>query len=275
MSRIKLIAFDLDGTLLNTDKKVTEYTKKVLKKAAEKGIEIVPATGRPLTAVPGELYHLPGVRYAITSNGARVIEAESKKTLQAELLPYEKAKVIMGIFREYDVMRDIFYDGQGYIEGGKMTQIERYVMTPAMIEYVRKERIAVDDIERMFVKERRDLDKVQAIFANPDERKEAWERLKALEGIEASGAFTNNIEVNAAGVHKGVALIYLGERLGIKLEEMLAFGDGSNDIKMLETAGTGVAMENAAEIVKEAADAIALSNDEDGVAQYIEKYVLS
>ena len=85
----------------------------------------------------------------------------------------------------------------------------------------------------------------------------------------------SNIEVNAAGVNKGRALVRLGERLGIRREEIMAFGDGSNDLKMLKEVGTGVAMENAKDEVKEAADYIAGLNDEDGVAKFIEAYVLN
>lgn len=273
MSKIKLIAFDLDGTLLTTDKKLTEYTRKVLQRAIEEGIEVVPATGRPLMGVPEQFFGFPGIRYAVTSNGARVVETKSKRTLFATLLPFEKARDILDIFREYDTMRDIFYDGQGYMESAKLTHAERYVTTPAMIEYMRASRIPVD-IDKKFAEEHRDVDKVQALFANPDEKEEAWKRLKQLGGIEASGALSNNIEVNADGIHKGVALARLGALLGIKPEEMMTFGDGSNDIGMLETAGIGVAMANATEEVKMAADDVTLSNDEDGVAGYIEKHVL-
>lgn len=83
-----------------------------------------------------------------------------------------------------------------------------------------------------------------------------------------------NLEINAAGVNKGKAMIELGKVLGIPREEIMAFGDGNNDLKMLKEVGTGVAMENAIPSLKEAADYVALSNDEEGVAKFIEKYVL-
>ena len=85
----------------------------------------------------------------------------------------------------------------------------------------------------------------------------------------------NNIEVNSENVHKGIALLWLAKRLGIKKEEIMAFGDGSNDLKMICDAGIGVAMANGIESVKAAADLIAKSNDEDGVAQIIDQYVLN
>lgn len=273
MNKIKMIAFDLDGTLLTTDKKLTKYTADILKKAIDMGIEVVPATGRPLMGVPEMFFEFPGIRYIISSNGARIVSTENRSTLEGRLLSFEKAKEILAVFKEYDTMRDIFYDGQGYTEEEKFPELDRYFSSPAMIQYVRTSRTPVEDIDELFFKENRAVDKVQAIFASLSEREEAYERLRRLE-CEPSCSLRNNIEVNAAGVHKGTALLRLGERLGIKGEEIMAFGDGINDAKMLKTAGVGVAMANAVQEVKDAADAVTLSNDEEGVARYIESHVL-
>lgn len=274
MNKIKMIAFDLDGTLLTTDKKFTEYTRNVLREVIKKGIQVVPATGRPLMGVPEEISSFPGIRYMVTSNGARVMEKENKKTLYSMLLPYESAKEILAIFKEYDTMRDVFYDGQGYTEGKKRAYLEKYMSNPAMAGYLRTSRIPVDDLDAMFLREHRAVDKVQALFADPGERTEAFLRLKELPSAEPSCSVKNNIEVNASGVHKGIALWKLGEGLGIGAEEIMAFGDGINDIRMLQTVGRGIAMANAVQEVKDAADDVALSNDEEGVAKYIEEHVL-
>jgi len=277
MNRIKLIAFDLDGTLLTDDKRLTEYTRKMLRKATESGIEIVPATGRPLTAVPEMLLDFPGIRYIITSNGARIIGTKEKEILYEELLPREKAKEILDIFAKYDTMREVFFNGQGYVDKADLSIVERYIRTPVMAEYIRTTRKPVDDIDRLICQAEGDADKVQGIFVNPTEKAEALIKIKKIDGVEVSGTLAgniNNIEVNAAGVHKGAALLWLGKRLGIETEEIMAFGDGANDISMLEAAGIGVAMANGIQDAKDAADAVALSNEEDGVAAYVEKYVL-
>ena len=94
MNRIKMIAFDLDGTLLTTDKELTAYTKEVLERAIQQNIEVIPATGRPLKGVPESFFQFPGIRYIVTSNGARIVEKESRKTLFSSLLSYECAKEI-------------------------------------------------------------------------------------------------------------------------------------------------------------------------------------
>ena len=113
---------------------------------------------------------------------------------------------------------------------------------------------------------------MQALFADLDERARAWKELETLEEVEIVGSLKYNIEVNAAGVNKGSGLVELGKRLGIEREEIMAFGDGDNDEPMLREAGFGVAMANAEEKVKAAADYITGSNEEDGVAKAIERF---
>ena len=118
------------------------------------------------------------------------------------------------------------------------------------------------------------MDKVQGLFADMKEREQAWQELKQFDSLELVGSLKYNIEINAAGVNKGKGLLELGEILGISREEIMAFGDGDNDIAMLREVGFGVAMENADEEVKAVADYVTGSNDEDGVAKAIARFVL-
>ena len=118
------------------------------------------------------------------------------------------------------------------------------------------------------------MDKVQGVFADMKEREQAWQELKRFDSLELVGSLKYNIEINAAGVNKGKGLLELGGILGISREEIMAFGDGDNDIAMLREVGFGVAMENADEEVKAVADYVTGSNDEDGVAKAIARFVL-
>lgn len=271
--KIKMIGFDLDGTLLTTDKKMTSYTREVLEEAIRRNIIVLAVTGRPYSGIPKELREFDGIRYLITSNGARIVE--DGKFIYERLLPVEKARKILDIFEEYDTLREIYYDGQGYAQESSLKQIEYYIESVAMAGYITSSRLPVPDLREKFEQENRDLDKIQAIFRYPQDKTEAWNRIKALKGVEVTGALDNNIEVNSENVHKGIALLWLAKRLGIKKEEIMAFGDGSNDLKMICDAGIGVAMANGIESVKAAADLIAKSNDEDGVAQIIDQFVLN
>ena len=156
----------------------------------------------------------------------------------------------------------------------KMKYVERYHRNPSMWEYTRKTRIPVEDLYSLLEQENRGLDKVQALFADMDERRRAWEELSMEEDLELVGSLGYNIEINARGVNKGTALVELGRMLGIKREEIMACGDGDNDTAMLREVGFGVAMGNAEEEIKQAADYVTLTNEDEGVAYAIEKFIL-
>ena len=97
---IKMIGFDLDGTLLNSNKDISDYTRDVLGEAVKQGVVILPATGRPLTGIPKPVMALPGIRYAVTANGARVVDVQEDKVVHESLLPYEKGRELFDIFKK-------------------------------------------------------------------------------------------------------------------------------------------------------------------------------
>ncbi len=269
-----MIGLDLDGTVLTEQKELTARTKDAISRALSQGVVVLVATGRPWMGVPEELRNFPGMHYALTSNGARIIDTVKDRVIEEHLLSPLLAQKVLEICGKYDTLQEVYFDGQGYAPAGKMALVERYHRNPSMCEYMRKTRIPVEDIMQLVRKENRGLDKVQALFADMDERKLAWNELEAEGGMELVGSLRYNIEINAAGVNKGKGLVNLGRMLGIRREEIMACGDGDNDIVMLKEAGFGVAMANGEEKVKEAADYITLSNEEDGVADVIEKFVL-
>ena len=273
-NRIKMIGLDLDGTLLTDKKELTVRTKNTIRAALEKGVVVLVATGRPLTGIPEEIRNFPGMRYALTSNGARVIDVQEGRVIDEHLLDTELAEKALEICSKYDTLQEAYFDGKSYAPLDKKDYIEKYHKNPNMWEYMRKTRIWVDDVMGLVRGSRRGLDKIQALFADMGERLEAWRELSALGGLELVGSLGYNIEINAAGVNKGTGLVNLGRLLGIRREEIMACGDGDNDLLMLKEVGFGVAMANAVEQVKEAADYITLSNEEDGVADAIEKFAL-
>ena len=272
--QIKMVGLDLDGTLLNSKKELTPFTKEVIAKAINKGVHVLVATGRPFTGVPLELREFPGMRYALTANGARILDTATGEILIEHLLSKESAKKALEITEKYDTLQEIYFDGQGYAKDEKLAHVERYHKDCNMWEYVRASRIAVPDIWELFYSREENLDKVQALFADMEERKAAWEELSESKDLNLVSSLKYNIEINAAGVNKGKGLIALGKMLGIEREEIMAIGDGDNDIEMITEAGVGVAMGNAEEAVKCNADYVTGTNDEDGAARAIVKYVL-
>lgn len=272
--KIRMIGLDLDDTLLNRKKELTEYTKNVLKKALESGIIVLPATGRPYSALPEELKHFPGMEYAVTANGARVLELKDQKVLYEDLLPLDVAGKVLDILKKYDTIYEFFTDGIGYSSVSDLAMAYEYFDVSQMAEYYVKSRNLVPDVMAKMVEMNRPADKLQGIFKSLEERKSAMEELGNMREVTVTTAFRNNLEINKKGVDKGVGLLKLGELLGISPEEIMVCGDGMNDIPMMKAAGFAVAMGNAVEQAKEAADYVTSGCDEDGAAKAIERIAL-
>lgn len=275
MNKIKIVGLDLDGTLLNDQKEITSRTRDILIEAMQRGVIVLPATGRPLAGIPQELLELPGIRYALTANGARIVDIREQKILWEKLVPDHICRTILKIFEEYDTLREICYNGRSYAESDDLREIGRYISDKPMSDYVLSTRISIPDLwEKIEEMKGCGMDKVQGVFANLEEKQEAKKRIEELGGLEVSGAMGNNLEINAPGINKGVGLLKLGGLLGIEREEIMACGDGNNDLQMIRMAGLGVAMANALPEVKGCADYITGTNNQDGVAAAIEKFVL-
>ncbi|MCL2865180.1 MAG: Cof-type HAD-IIB family hydrolase [Lachnospiraceae bacterium] len=274
MASVRMIGIDLDGTLLSTEKKISPYNREMIKRVAAQGIEIVIATGRPFRGLREVAAGLP-IRYILSSNGARVVDMkDNDRVLVENLLNKEVAKKVLMCFEPYDVVMEAFYNGQGYISEKDYNRIHLFHNNPSMWEYVHRTRKSVADLLELVGGKEQDLDKVQAIFNDLDKRKDCWAALEAMGDVTLVGSLSYNIEVNGKGVDKGSGLLELAELLGIKDSEIMAFGDNNNDLKMLERVGFGIAMANGSDDVKEVADYITLSNDQDGVGKALEKFIL-
>lgn len=270
---IRLIAFDLDGTLLTSNKTISPRTLAVLHRAAEKGVLLVPATGRLHMAVPEDVLALPGLRYVAAVNGAEVYDLKEQKILYQAELEKEEALELMRYLDTLPAIYGCYQEGRGWIATRFYEQMKDYADAPWLLESMRRAYISTDDPEKMLLSHENGPQKLQLYFRDPKER------LKVLEEITSrfpqyaiSSSLPINIEINAADATKGHALAFLTRHLGLKKEETLAFGDGTNDISMLLEAGTGVAMGNGAPEVLKAADRITDTNDEDGLAKVLEEY---
>ena len=275
MSRtIRMIGVDLDGTLLNSEKQLTAYTREVLKKAIEQEVAVVVATGRPFSGVPDELKHFPGIRYALTANGARILDMQKQKVVYENLLSVESSEKVIDILRKHHAIHEFFVDGVGYMNEDGLKNVYAYFEDPHMAEYLQSTRIPVKDVKEKLQTMKCEVDKLQGIFRNQKDKEEALEELNTLSGIVVTAAMDNNLEINKEGTNKGLGLLQLGKSLGISREEIMACGDGGNDVEMLKEVGFAVAMANGSDPVKKAADFVTVSNDEDGVAKAIEWFVL-
>lgn len=271
-SPIRLIALDLDGTLLDDRKQISRRSLRALRAAADQGVLLVPATGRTVAGIPAELLALPGVRYAITANGARVMDLAENRALSEDYIPRDLALQVYDLLTQYECLVDLFQDGQGYTTEANAAQADRYV-PENLRAYVLNSRVRLPDLRAFIAQQERGLEKLTLFFLSEDQRQKAWAKVAAL-GLEVVSSLPLNMEISAAGVTKGSGLRALAGALDLPAEALMACGDGGNDIPMITAAGLGVAMGNAFPEVKAAADFITRTNNEDGVAYAIHKFVL-
>ena len=274
--KIKLIALDLDGTLLDSDKRVSDRTIGVFKECEKKGIQIVPATGRAKHAVPEFILNLPGVRYGIFTNGASIWDMKEDREIGAACIDWKTAQETARILRRYPIIYDMYIDGTGVCERHFLDQLEAFGLSDFHCRFIRQTRITVDDLCDYLEASHAAVQKMNLTFHMEDKKTKPLVRkdLEKLSGLFVTSSLPWNLELNAAGVTKGSGILRLAEYLNLPVEETMAYGDGENDLPMIQTAGFGVCMGNGAPFLKERADWITLTNDEDGVAEAIERWVL-
>jgi Cof subfamily protein (haloacid dehalogenase superfamily) len=270
--RFKLIAFDLDGTVLHDDKTLGAETLCALDAAAEAGALIVPATGRIYGGVPEALRLRSFARYFITINGAQLYDAQRGEVIARAEIPNDLALRLTDYMAGLDVLYDCYKDDWGYVSGSLYERAADYITDPGILALFRRTRTQVPDLRSYLREDGGSVQKLQMHFRNLRERRRQLELLPQLfPEIAVSTSVGTNIELNIRQANKGDALRALCAHLEIPLSETLAFGDGTNDLSMIRAAGLGVAMGNADFAVAAAADTVCDSNERDGVAKFIEK----
>ena len=274
MSDIKLISLDLDGTLLNSKKQLSQGNLQALKACIARGIQIVPTTGRTVDGVPSVVKEIPGVRYIIATNGAMIFDMETETIIDRRMLENAQALAILRILEEYPVMYDPYINGRGISEEKFFGHMERYGLPKELQEMVLVTRDVVPNVIRFVEENGGPAEKINMFFAEPSLKGEIRQRLKEITDILITSSIPLNLEINHPEATKGKGILRLAKHLGISREETMAFGDGENDLSMMKEAGIGVAMENGMKELKEKADYVTGSNDEDGVAAAIDRFIL-
>ena len=249
--KISMIALDLDGTCLDSKGEMTDRTRKILEKYGKAGTEIVFTTGRPIAGILKELRSIPGTNYAIALNGGLVYQLADNSIIYRKSIDKREVMLVRDIVLRHDALTDVASGGLGIGDKKTYDRAENYIKN--------------DDFRKYYLSSR-------------GSKQDLWENIEELKILKTSkvcSGMPNNIEINHGEVNKGNALKWLCEKLDIDISELIAFGDGGNDIDMIKTAGCGVAMANACEELKEISDIITKSNDEDGVAYILERYSLA
>lgn len=267
---IKLIAIDLDGTLLNSQGQISRVNRQALEMAHEKGIKIVLCTGRPYLFMKDFLLDL-GLQseddYIITFNGGQVQKAKDGQVIEAFTLSLQDLKDWRQALEDVDLPIHAI-DGQFVYEW-----VDDQVTTPSLYlanrPSIESKVVALNDFEQdhLFNK--------FVVSCEPSILDQGLSQLDpALMGkFSTFKSHDNLFEIVAKGVTKGAILERLASHLGISMVHVMAIGDQENDLSMIQAAGIGVAMGNAKDHIKEIADYITATNDQDGVAQAINHFI--
>ena len=293
---IRLVALDLDGTLLNSQSQISPRTRQAIADAVAHGVVVLPATGRPLSNLPPVVAQLTGIRYAITSNGAAVWDlgadpmgavysrycnaAEHTTSEPTALIrcpmPVELAREVFALYMEYPGALSIFSDGRTYRDLVSMERFgKRFARRTGSTEARQPNDgrfTVVRDLTEWMSRHAHEVEKFCMFFDTPEQAQAALPRFRALPGTEVVQGAADNIEVTAQGVDKGTALLALADMLGIPREATAAIGDSENDRAMLARAGVAAVMANALPEIRALGDIVSTrDNDHDGVAELFQR----
>lgn len=265
----KLVALDMDGTLLREDKTISDRTKKAISDARAMGTTVVLATGRPIEGVRKflkELDMLTDKDYVLSYNGALVQKTSDKKVISKVALTGKDALELYELSKELGVNIHAFSETLGLITPNmsKYTEVEANI-NDIEVKVIDMSTIKEDDVIIKIMM----IDEPEILGAAFDKLpKEIFEKYTVVRSTPYFLEFLNK------KANKGVGVELLAKHLGIKQDEIITMGDAGNDSHMIEYAGLGVAMGNAFDEIKEIANYITDTNENDGVAKTIEKFIL-
>ena len=271
---IRLIALDLDGTTLTTKRQLTERTQKALEAAIKKGVQVVIATGRAYSALPEDIFKIEGIKYFLTSNGASIMDISEDKRIYSNCIDAAALENTVSLLRKYDFMMEFFIKGHAYVDRVIYDKIAGMAFTEYHKNYIKNTRIPVEGLLDFALLHKEEIENINVNFENQNDRSMMREVLAKLPNVTLTTSFDHNLEIGGATTSKADAIRMLCDELGISEGQVMACGDSPNDIAMLQAAGFPVAMGNAKDELKQIAKYITLTNDEDGVAEVVEKFVL-
>lgn len=272
---IKLIALDLDGTALRSDNTLSPAVAEAIEASADKGLEIIAASGRPYCSMPESVLRLRGVNYVISSNGAAVHDKTGAR-ISEKLMRESEVKKLLSLTRGRDLIWEAFVDGATYTDIRYLRDPIKYGCTPAYVSYVQNSRGGLDDMRGYIYSNRARLDSVEYVCPDKALREEVRALLeKELNETYITSSSANFVEFMHKDATKSNALKWLCGRLGVSPRDTAACGNADNDADMIAFAGLKSAVANASDNCKAAADVILPTNDHDGVARLIETIISS
>ena len=286
----KLVAVDLDGTMLNQYGMVTENTKRVIKQTIQKGIDVIIASGRPIDSIKSIAKEVGSERYFIAGNGALIYDMQKDEIIYDKFFPKEKVLEIIKICEENSISYNVYTD-QTILATALKYNVLYYQKENLKKEESKQTKISIVENMYEYVKNKQEEKFLKITICDDNQTvfQSIMRKLKQIDGIEVLDVShmsrktikqgTEEItieyfytEITMQNVDKWDALEYLMEKLNVKKEEVIAIGDNMNDKKMIQEAGLGVAMGESTPVVIQIADYVTTSNEEEGVAKVIEKF---
>ena len=288
----KLVAIDLDGTMLNSYGEVTQNTKRVIKNTIEKGIDVVIASGRSIDSIKAIAKEIGSTKYMIAGNGAVVYDIQNDKIIYEKYIPKEKALKIIKICEENSIFYNV-YTNKSIIADNLRYNVLYYYKENLKKEESKRTRITIVENIYDYVKNMQDekvmkifiCDITKSVFSSIIKKFDEIEEIDVLDVSHMSRKIIKQgtldvpieyyyTEISMQNVNKWDAIEFLMSRLGIQKQEVIAIGDNMNDQKMIEEAALGIAMKGSNPKVIEAADYITDDNDNEGVSKAIEKFLI-
>ena len=271
-NRWKLVALDMDGTLLTTDKRLLPETERDIREAAEEGVQFVFCSGRTLPEIFLFTEQLPMIRYSVCMSGSLVLDLREDRILYRNAIKREYIRLILDVAEADDGMAHLLTDRESVVRGDQVTHMadfglpdfqETFLLTTRSVTDLRSEAERYDSVPKA------------NIYARSSEaRQRAYERLKDLP-LTIAFLRDSTLEITAEGVTKAVGMQALADHLGITMADVMAVGDSENDRAVLEAVGFPVAMANAEEGIRKLCHAVTADNDHNGVGEAVRKYFLN
>lgn len=267
---IKLIALDLDGTVLTDNNTLSDRVKRSLEKAIASGIEVVAASGRPYGSMPKNVLGIKGLNYSITSNGAAVHD-NSGRRIHSTLVSENDVISLLKITEGHDLIFEAYVKGLTYTDSRYTSNPLKYGCSEAYVDYVKASHGHIDNMREFIYNHRKELDSIEIICTDAKKRSHIRQLAEdSTSGFYITSSSENFIEFMDKSATKGNAVDWLCNYLDVKTENTCACGNADNDADMIEQAGFGAAVENASRLCLDCADIIVPSNNNDGVARLIE-----
>ena len=270
---VKLLALDLDGTALRSNNTLSPKVARAIEAAADSGIEVVAASGRPYCSMPKEVLALRGVNYVVSSNGAAIHDRTGKRVHETPMAEGEVLR-LLDLTSGYDLIWEAFLNGATFTDNRYLRDPLRYGCTPAYVGYVQGSRGGLDDMRQYIYDNRSRLDSVEYVCTDSALRERLRAKLeRELKETYITSSSANFVEFMHKTATKSNALRWLCKRLKLSLSQTAACGNADNDADMIACAGVGAAVNNASESCRSAADVLLPDNDSDGVAALIKMLI--